>query len=73
MKIALDIVVDNKLSDNDIIVYKKGKWRAVLKDDFLGNMAKKDNELENQIKDLQSQIDELKATLIELAKIVKEK
>lgn len=73
MKIALDIVVDNKLSDNDIIVYKKGKWRAVLKDDFLGNMAKKDIELENQIKDLQSQIDDLKATLIELAKIVKEK
>lgn len=73
MKIALDIVVDEKLSDNDIIVYKKGKWRAVLKDDFLGNMAKKDIELENQIKDLQSQIDDLKATLIELAKIVKEK
>lgn len=66
MKIALDIIVDNKLSDNDIIVYKKGKWYAIPKDDFLGKLNKKTIELENQVV-------ELKATLIELAKIVKEK
>ena len=70
MKIVLDIEENSEPRENDIIVFKNGKWKIVPKSDLLNNhlieQTKKNKGFEKEIK-------EIKEDLMKLAKIVKEK
>lgn len=66
MKIVLDVELNREPKENDLIVFKKGKWQVISKKEFLASQ-------ERFNLDSSKKIDELKNDLVKLAKIVKEK
>lgn len=59
----IDITGQSRINENDIIVFKNGKWTTVQKGEFLGEVCKIMNEqkkaLENENKVLTEQLKEL--------------
>ena len=66
MKIVLDVELNREPKENDLIVFKKGKWQVISKKEFLASQ-------ERFNLDSSKKIDELKNDLVKLAKIVNEK
>lgn len=66
MKIVLDVELNREPKENDLIVFKKGKWQVISKKEFLASQ-----ERFNQ--DFADKLENLKDDLVKLAKIVKEK
>lgn len=66
MKIVLDVELNREPKENDLIVFKKGKWQVISKKEFFASQ-------ERINLDSSKKIDELKNDLVKLAKIVKEK
>ena len=88
MKIVLDIQTNNELKENDIIIWKNGKWTIVHKESFLAkfkeqhyndivNLEKELKSLskwaEDELKQKDAKIEQLQKDFVSLAKIVKEK
>lgn len=70
MKIVLDIEINGEPKEDDVIVFKNGKWKVISKESFLAKM------LENQRKvNLKNdeRMKELEDNLLKLTKLVKEK
>lgn len=69
MKLVLDIE-EQELHENDIIIFKNGRWEIISKNSFLAEISKEHNlsVLENE-----KRFERLEKDLVELAKIVKEK
>lgn len=70
MKIVLDIEINGEPKEDDVIVFKSGKWKVVSKESFLAKM------LENQRKvnlENSKRMKELEDNLLKLTKLVKEK
>ena len=70
MKIVLDVQLNGELKENDIIVFKNGKWQVMSKTKFFANNLEAQR-LVNQATD--KKIKALEKNLVELAKIIKEK
>ena len=70
MKIVLDIDERTKINENDIIVFKDGKWAVMSKESFLANYVNSQRTLN---KKYEKRISKLENDLVALAKIVKEK
>lgn len=66
MKIVLEIEQNRELKEDDIIIYRNGKWCITSKNYFLNEIGQKQDSLENRVSDLES-------NLLKLAQIVKEK
>ncbi len=68
MKIVLDVVGEPK--ENDLIIFKDGKFKVVSRESFMSSYVKKheDDKLE-----LNQRIKTLESDLIKIAKLVKEK
>ena len=66
MKIVLDVELNREPKENDLIVFKGGKWQVITKKEFLASQ-----ERFNQ--DFADKLENLKDDLVKLAKIVKEK
>lgn len=70
MKIVLDIEINGEPKEDDVIVFKNGKWKVISKESFLAKM------LENQRKvnfENSKRMKELENNLLKLTKLVKEK
>lgn len=66
MKIVLDVELNREPKENDLIVFKGGKWQVITKKEFLANQEKINLNVDEKLKDLEE-------NLVKLAKIVKEK
>lgn len=66
MNIVLDVSCGKELKENDVIVFKNGKWQVISKEMFFANCDKKQFELARKIAKMEKDI-------VSLAKIVKEK
>ncbi len=88
MKIVLDIQENKEMKENDIIVFKNGKWTVVSRDSFLAKIkelhykdisclsAKIDDLsklIDRELNEKEEKIIQLQNDLVKLAKIVKEK
>jgi len=66
MKIVLDVELNREPKENDLIVFKGGKWQVISKKEFLASQEKINLNVDEKLKDLEE-------NLVKLAKIVKEK
>lgn len=66
MKIVLDVELNREPKENDLIVFKGGKWQVITKKEFLASQEKINLNIDKKLKDLEE-------NLVKLAKIVKEK
>lgn len=66
MKIVLDVELNREPKENDLIVFKGGKWQVITKKEFLASQEKINLNVDEKLKDLEE-------NLVKLAKIVKEK
>jgi hypothetical protein len=66
MKIVLDVELNREPKENDLIVFKGGKWQVITKKEFLASQEKINLNVDKKLKDLEE-------NLVKLAKIVKEK
>ncbi len=73
-KVLLEVNFNNKLNENDIVVFQNGKWIAVNKEIFLNDVYKKcknlNSKLDDEITDrnlannqIHHEIEEINATL----------
>lgn len=66
MKIVLDVELNREPKENDLIVFKGGKWQVITKKEFLASQEKINLNVDEKLKNLEE-------NLVKLAKIVKEK
>lgn len=63
----IDLAAQSRINNNDIIVYKNGKWTTMQKGEFLGNVCQIMNEKEEKLKkeneDLKKEIEGLRNEL----------
>ena len=70
MKIVLDVQLEGELKENDIIVFKDGKWRSVSKKSFFAKEAMVRRDADNSLK---QRIETLEHDMAMLAEIIKGK
>lgn len=70
MNVVLDIELNGELKENDMIVFKNGKWKVVSKESFISKYLVDQKKVNDR---LEKKINELEENLLKLAKIVKEK
>ena len=62
----IDLAAQSRINNNDIIVYKNGKWTTMQKGEFLGNVCQIMNEKEEKLKkEIELLTDEETETLLE--------
>lgn len=60
MKMMLDIVVNGKLNNEDIIVYRDNRWINIPKDFYLSSVYKEINNLKTEIEEMNVEMKEYK-------------
>lgn len=70
MKIVLDVESNIEPKENDLFIFKDGRWKVISKENFLAKLV--ENQQKENLK-LEREISELKDNLSKLAKLVKEK
>ena len=70
MNIVLDVKNAKEIKENDILIYKNGKWTIVSKESFFASYLEEQRKLNNKYEE---HIEKLEKDLVNLAKIVKEK
>ncbi len=69
----IDIDNGGKLTENDIIIYKKGRWTAIRKSEFLTECIAQDKELRTRIDALKNELESYKTEINEYKVKVNEK
>lgn len=70
MKILIDIETLGEPRENDVIVFRDGKWKVISKESFFARNVNEQRAINNGY---EKRIEKLEKDLVALAKIVKEK
>ena len=60
MKMIIDIRNKGPLSNNDILIYKDGRWEPIDKLNFLGEMSKQIKTLKKEIEEVNNELEAFK-------------
>lgn len=60
MKLVLDLKLNKKLEESDIIIFKDGHWIVTTKELFLDNVQKEIRDLEKEIEDFKAVFEDYK-------------
>lgn len=68
MKIVLNIDCNGAIKENDVIVYRNGRWTAMGQEQYLDNLVKEIIALRTQLSDLQTAHDNFKVAVNKILK-----
>lgn len=66
MNLILNVNLEKKLENGDILVYSDGAWTNLPKNEYLGKLINELNDVKKDIKELKNEIDRLNKLVKEL-------
>ena len=68
MKVVLNIDCNGAIKEGDIVVYRKGKWVAMAKEQYLDCVVKENIALNNRLDELQTAFNNFKVAVNKVLK-----